>query len=116
MLSVLSRGDPESAVALPPSDGSSGICTFRRGRFAPAPDMLLFVLAGGANSDTDDDEIVRVLLWAKLVFVFARGGGGGEGTAPFALDIAPRSTDCGRLAAVASEREASAVEVEFTQC
>jgi hypothetical protein len=42
------RGDPDSAVALPPSEGSSGICTLSRGRAGP-PTRKLFVRKGGVN-------------------------------------------------------------------
>jgi hypothetical protein len=89
-----SRADPESAVAEPPSDGSSGICTFNRGRLAPTWDMPLFVLGGGGNSDIDEVETFLFLLCA--MWVAARdGGGGGEGpvVAPLVRETAPTSTD-----------------------
>lgn len=43
------RGDPDSAVALPPSEGSSGIWTFSRGLAAPPPTRRLFDREGGVN-------------------------------------------------------------------
>jgi hypothetical protein len=42
------RGDEESAVALPPSEGSSGIWTLRRGRAPPAT-LKLLERDGGVN-------------------------------------------------------------------
>lgn len=40
--------DVDSAVLLPVSDGSSGICTFRRGRDGP-PTRKLFAREGGVR-------------------------------------------------------------------
>lgn len=60
------RGEPDSAVALPPSEGSSGICTFRRGLAAP-PMRRLFDREGGVNVVSGIDAIVPSL--------FTAGGG-----------------------------------------
>lgn len=46
----------ESAVALPPSEGSLGICTFSRGLFGSA---MLFVLEAGAMWGADEVDCVR---------------------------------------------------------
>ncbi len=46
-MSVEFLGDADSAVALAPSDGSSGISTLRRGRAAPPPERRLFCRDGG---------------------------------------------------------------------
>lgn len=51
-----SRGD-ESAVALPPSDCSLGICTLRRGRLALT--CTLLARGGGGISDTEDVDGTR---------------------------------------------------------
>jgi hypothetical protein len=59
------RGEElESAVLLPPSDGSSGICTFKTGLFPPPPlNCAEFVRDGGVNpSGIEDIEILRFLL------------------------------------------------------
>lgn len=60
--------EESSAVALPPSEFSLGICTFNWGRF----DCPLFVRVGGIISlDRDDIDCVRVASFTP------RGGGGG---------------------------------------
>lgn len=104
-------GEVESTVAdPPPSEGSSGICTFRTGRFPPALSCALFVRDGGVKfsgtEDMEDMEILRFLLciWARL------GGGGDE---VFSRPIALVSTDCARLLSV---RAASVCDVELAQC
>ena len=111
---VLERGEEfESAVAEPPSDGSSGICTFSTGRLPPPPSCAEFVREGGVNpSGMDDMEMLRFLLW-----VWARVGGG-EGLVGFAArETDPTSTEWLRLLEVAvSEREVSALEVLDAQC
>jgi hypothetical protein len=86
---VLERGlELESAVALPPSEGSSGICTFRTGRLPP-PSWAEFVLDGGVKpSGTDDIETLRFLLW-----VLERAGGGGDVLPVLFRVTAPTSTD-----------------------
>lgn len=59
------RGEEfESAVLLPPSDGSSGICTFNIGLFPPPPlNCAEFVRDGGVNpSGMEDMETLRFLL------------------------------------------------------
>lgn len=60
--SVELRGEFDSAVALPPSEGSSGISTLKRGR-APPPSFMLLVRDGGVNvvSGIDDTEMLRLL-------------------------------------------------------
>ena len=75
---MLDRGlVSESAVALPPSEGSSGICTFKTGRLPPTD--AEFVREGGVKpSAADDTETLRFLLC-----VLERGGGG---------DVLPRFT------------------------
>jgi hypothetical protein len=66
----------ESAVALPPSEGSSGICTFRTGRLPPTD--AEFVLEGGVKpSAAEETETLRILC------VLERAGGG---------DVLPRFT------------------------
>lgn len=95
--SVEFRGEPaDSAVALPLSDCSSGICTFRRGRAAP-PTRRLFEREGGVKvvSGTADVDTLRDLIVAP---VLERWGSGGDDV--FALDreTLPTSTDCDRLA------------------
>ena len=55
-----SLGD-ESAVALPVSECSLGICTFNRGRFASV--CMLFVRDGGGMLGTEDADAV---LWGRL--------------------------------------------------
>jgi hypothetical protein len=106
---VLERGlVSESAVALPPSEGSSGICTFRTGRLPPTD--VEFVREGGVKpSVADDIETLRFLLC-----VLDRVGGG-EVLPRF---TAPVSTDCDRLLEVGpgSLRGSSAFEVEEAQC
>jgi hypothetical protein len=77
--SVESCGD-ESAVALPPSDGSSGICTFSRGRLAP--NWALFVREGGVKASADDIEAFRA-----LSCVWARCGCGGDWILLFFRDV-----------------------------
>jgi hypothetical protein len=106
---VLERGlASESAVALPPSEGSSGICTFRTGRLPDTEAEL--VLEGGVKpSAAEDTETLRFLLC-----VFERAGGGGD----VLILIAPVSTDCDRLFEVGagSLRGSSAFEVDEAQC
>lgn len=60
---VLERGlERESAVALPPSDGSSGIFTVRTGRLPP-PSWAELVREGGLKpSGMEDIEMLRFLL------------------------------------------------------
>ena len=60
---VLERGlASESAVALPPSEGSSGICTFKTGRLPP-PSWAEFVREGGVKpSGMEDMETLRFLV------------------------------------------------------
>lgn len=55
---AVSRGDDDSAVALPVfSAASPGICTVRRGRFAS--DWILLALGSGSGIDAPDIDIVR---------------------------------------------------------
>jgi hypothetical protein len=112
---VEERGEEfESAVLLPPSDGSSGICTFNTGLFPPPPlNCAEFVRDGGVNpSGMEDMEILRFLLC-----VFERCGGEGGLTWVPVLETAPTSTDCDRLFEVAvSPLKFSALEVEDAQC
>jgi hypothetical protein len=97
----------ESAVALPPSEGSSGICTFRTGRLPPTD--AEFVLEGGVKpSAAEETETLRILC------VLERTGGG---------DVLPRftagvSTDWDRLFEVGagSLRGCSAFDVDEAQC
>jgi hypothetical protein len=104
---VLERGlASESAVALPPSEGSSGICTFRTGRL---PDTETELVRDGGVKPSATTETFRFLLC-----VLGRGGGG---------DVLPRfiaavSTDCDRLFEVGggSLRGCSAFEVDEAQC
>jgi hypothetical protein len=95
----------DSAVALPPSEGSSGICTFSTGRL-PDTDAELVRDGGVKLSAAEETETLRFLL---------RAGGGG--------DVLPRftpvvSTDCERLFGVGagSLRGSSAFEVDEAQC
>ena len=65
--------EESSAVALPPSEFSLGICTFNCGRF----DCPLLVRVGGMISlDRDDIDCVRV---APSVTPRGAGGGGIDG-------------------------------------
>lgn len=79
------RGDPDSAVALPPSEGSSGIWTLSRGLAAP-PIRRLFDREGGVNVVSGMEAITPSLfLW--LCASATRCGGGevvvlGRGTLP----------------------------------
>lgn len=53
----MSRGD-ESAVTLPPSDCSPGICTFKRGRFTFMGALFVREMVGfrgGGGSETEDE-------------------------------------------------------------
>jgi hypothetical protein len=105
---VLDRGlASESTVALPPSDGSSGICTFSTGRF-PDTEAELVRDGGVKPSAAEETETLRFLC------VLERAGGG---------DFLPRftaavSTDCDRLFGVGagSLRGCSAFEVDEAQC
>jgi len=106
---VLDRGlASESAVALPPSEGSSGICTFRTGRL-PDTEAELVREGGVKPSAAEDTETLRFLLCA-----FERAGGGGD----VLILTAPVSTDCDRLFEVGagSLRGSSAFEVDEAQC
>lgn len=88
------RGELDSAVALPPSDGSSGICTFSRGREAPPPTRRLFDREGGVNvvSGIDDIELLR-FAWA-CIWVFVLWGTGGEAVG---REVLLPSIDCERF-------------------
>ena len=106
---MLDRGlASESAVALPPSEGSSGICTFRTGRL-PDTEAELVREGGVKPSAAEDTETLRFLLCA-----FERAGGGGD----VLILTAPVSTDCDRLFEVGagSLRGSSAFEVDEAQC
>jgi hypothetical protein len=105
--SVESCGD-ESAVWLPPSEGSSGICSANLGLLALS--WALFVRDGGVNVSCDEMDIFRFLLW-----VFARCGGG-ERTAPLFLATLATSTDCDLVDVATSLLDVSAAEVELAQC
>ena len=94
----------EFAVALPPpSDGSSGICTFKTGRLPP-PILAELVREGGAKPSEEDMETF-LFLW-----VCDRTGGGGE---VLPRETAPTSTDCDRLDVGGG---CSAFDVEDAQC
>lgn len=112
---VVAEWGDESPVALPPSDGSSGICTFRAGRLPPPRDAL-FVREGGwkpsGAEDIEDMDTLRGLAWP----CWPGGPGdcvcGGGGRA-----VAPTSIECERLLEVAVPlRGGSALEVEEFQC
>lgn len=98
----------ESAVALPPSEGSSGICTFSTGRL---PDTEAELVRDGGVKPSAADETET--LWF-LVCVLARAGGGGD----VLICTAPVSKDCDRLFEVGagSLRGCSAFEVDEAQC
>jgi hypothetical protein len=105
----------ESAVAEPPSEGSSGICTFSTGRLPPPPSWAEFVREGGVKpSGMEDMEILRFLLcvWART--------GGGEGFVGLGgRETEPTSTEwlwLLLLEVAVSEREVSAFEVLEAQC
>jgi len=106
---VLDRGlASESAVALPPSEGSSGICTFKTGRL-PDTEAELVREGGVKPSAAEETETLRFLLC-----VLARGGGG-DFLTRFTAAI---STDCDRVSEVGggSLRGCSAFEVDEAQC
>jgi hypothetical protein len=108
------RGDElDSAVLLPPSEGESGICTFKVGLLPPPPNCAEFVRDGGVNpSGMEDIEILRFLLCVCELC----GGEGDFAWLPVLL-TAPTSTDCERLFEVAvSLLEFSALEVDDAQC
>jgi hypothetical protein len=112
---VVAEWGEESPVALPPSDGSSGICTFRTGRFPP-PSEALFVREGGWNpsgaEDIEDMDTLRGLAWDC-----ARPGGPGDCVWVGGRAVAPTSIECARLLEVAVPlRGVSALEVEEAQC
>lgn len=65
MAFVPEPGELESAVALPASDGSSGICTLRTGRF-PVPSWAELVLEGGAKLSDIDDKETFLFAWVWL--------------------------------------------------
>ncbi len=96
----------ESAVALPPSEGSSGICTFSTGRL-PDTEAELVRDGGVKPSAADEMETLRF-----LVCVLERGGG------DVFICTAPVSKDCDRLFEVGagSLRGCSAFEVDEAQC
>lgn len=83
--SVDSCGD-ESAVWLPPSEGSSGICSANLGLLAFS--CALLVRDGGVKASTEDNEAFRFLLC-----VLARCGGGGDFVAPLLRDVPKMSID-----------------------
>lgn len=105
--SVDSCGD-ESAVWLPPSEGSSGICRANLGLLALS--WALFVRDGGVNVSVDEMDIFRFLSW-----VLARWGGG-DRTTPLFLDTLTASTDCDLVGPATSLLDISAAEVELAQC
>lgn len=81
--------DDESAVALPRSEFSLGICTFNCGRLGG--NWPLFVRTGGFRSTTG---------WGRGASVAARGGGGGgfavspAGFPSFGPSVAPSAFVC----------------------
>jgi hypothetical protein len=91
--SVELRGELDSAVALPGSDGSSGICTVRRGRAAPI--FRLLERDGGVKvvSGIEETDTLRTLSWVR---VLERWGMGGEVVLPL-RDMVATSTDCERF-------------------
>jgi len=108
------RGEElESAVLLPPSEGSSGICTFNTGLLpAPALNCAELVRDGGVNLSVEDTEIFRFLLC-----VCDRCGGEGGFVWAVVLETAPASTDSDRLFEVAvSLLDCSGFDVEEAQC
>ena len=83
-------------MALPPSEGSSGIWTFKRGRETPPPTRRVLDRDGGVKvvSGIEDMDPLRLMVgWA---WVLARCNCGGELVALF-LDTLPTSIDCDRL-------------------
>ena len=97
MASEEARGDPDSAVPLPASDGSSGICTFRRGRAMPdtalALPTRLLDRDGGVNVVSGmDTAIDPVLLSSACSIEPDRCGTGGELVTPSLF----ASSVCGR--------------------
>jgi hypothetical protein len=101
----------ESAVALPPSESPSGICTFKTGRLPPPSDAELVLEGGVKPSGLEDWEI-------RFLCVLARTGCGGGGELfDLIRETAPTSTDCERLFEVgASPCVGSAFDVEDAQC
>ncbi len=98
MASEEARGDPDSAVPLPASDGSSGICTFRRGRAMPGTALALPTRLldrdGGVNVVSGmDTAIDPVLLSSACSVEPGRCGTGGELVTPSLF----ASSVCGRL-------------------
>ena len=95
---LLAAWGEEVASPLPPSDTSSGICTFSCGRLPPGapPHCALFVRCGGAISGKDDIEVFP-RLW--LGCFPGRGGAISEPAGLLVLlrETAPTSTDCARL-------------------
>jgi hypothetical protein len=98
-------------VALPP-ESSSGICTFRTGRF-PAPSEALLVRESCCNpSGTEVVDTFR-----GLTIFCVRAGVGGECGWFRGRDAAPTSKDWERLLEVAVPlRGGSPLEVEDAQC
>jgi hypothetical protein len=113
---VEERGEElESAVLLPPSEGSSGIWTFNTGLLPPPPPNGAELVRDGGVKPSCMEDVEDMETWRFLWCVCERGGGEG-GLVPF-LATAPTSTDWERSLDVAlSLLGFSAFTADEAQC